>query len=341
MAHSQERIDNLYNQLSEELDKEIYDFAEEAVNQDYSDNRVNAYWQQRLQNLAFDQKYQNLLQSMAGECERKRKELSDELTQELSYTFNGNTSTNISLEGTTPWGKYAALVLPNLLLFVPGIGWAARLAIGVGSFIFSSLFEDKQEKIREAKAKLSDAITPPSRDILNQMHNKVVETFNNEILAKGVDEFSDLLAGYQFMLAHLGKSQYKIARALFREFKDLNFKLLGEAINYKHAGVAEEVSNIARIPGEIMIIFAERWSLKAKELSDLLGEKILAKKPEEKLTDTVRKFLGCNTNHNFYLLDFGEKPENAVAVFPKNKVNATALKIAQQVAGVPIIQRGD
>ena len=147
---SNEKFDNFYKQLSEELDNAIYNFAEEAVNNDYSDDNVNRYWQQRLQNLKFDEKYQNLLKSLAEECERKRKELSDELTQELSYAFNGNTKTNISLEGTTPWGKYL-FAASNLLVLIPGIGWGARIAIGVGSFLISALFENKQEKIRKAK----------------------------------------------------------------------------------------------------------------------------------------------------------------------------------------------
>ncbi len=84
------------------------------------------------------------------ECERKRKELSDELTQELSYDFSGNTSTNITLERTTTWGKYL-FAASNLLVLIPGIGWGARIAIGVGSVLISFLFENKQEKIRKAK----------------------------------------------------------------------------------------------------------------------------------------------------------------------------------------------
>lgn len=335
LARSQEKIDNLYNQLYNELDTAIYNF----VANHYEDDRAGENWQRRFQSLKFDEKYQDLLKSLADECERKRKELSDELTQELRYTLNNNTQTNIQMGGTTPWGKYAALVLPNLLMLVPGIGWAARLAIGVGSFIFSSLFEDKQEKIREAKSKLSNAITPPSRDILNQMHNKVIETFNNEILAKGVDEFSDLLAGYQFMLARLGNSQYNMASALFSEFSDLNFKLLVEANNYKNIG-SGNVTDIPRIPGEKMIIFASSSNLDTKKLSDLLGESVSVMKPEENFPDTLKKILGSDYDVDYYPLDFAKENENAeeaIALFPKNKVDATNFKLAQQIAGVPII----
>ena len=339
-TRSTEKFNSLYKQLSEELDQTIYNFAEEAVNKDYSDDTVNKYWQQRLQALSFDKKYQNLLKSLAEECERKRKELSDELTQELSYAFSGNTKTNVSLEGTVPWGKAAALLLPNLLLFVPGIGWGARIAIGVGSALFSFLFEDKQEKIRKAKAKLREDLTAPSHEMLDKMHNQVIEVFNKEIWNKGYVEFWNLLAGYQFMLARLGQSQYRIARALFKEFSDLNLKLLIEASNYKGAGSAKGVSAIPRIPGETMIIFAERWNVDTKKLSDLLGEKVLVMKTEEKLSDDVKHVLNCDLDIDKYPLDFSKdnkEPKNALAIFPKNKVDATAFKLAQQMAGVPII----
>lgn len=338
LARSQERLDNLYEQLSEELDNEIYNFAENH----YEDNNVNENWQQQLQSLGFDLQYQMLLKNFADECERKRKELSDELTQELSYAFHGNTQTSIELEGTTPWGKYAAFVLPNLLLLVPGIGWGTRIAIGIGSALFSFLFEDKEEKLREAKAKLREDLTAPSYEVLGNMHSQVVEIFNTEILGKAIDEFCDLLAGYQFMLARLGHSQSQMAKKLFDEFSDLNAKLLGEAINYKGAGSVENVSYIARIPGETMVIFADRANLNKKDLSDLLGEKILTVKPKEDFVQTLRIILGGDFDIDSYPLDFtkdNDETNCTYALFPKQKVSATNFKIAQQITDVPIIVR--
>ena len=337
---SKEKFENLYNQLSEELNNAIYNFAETAVDQEYSDNRVNALWQQRLQSLKFDEKYQELLKSLADECERKRKELSDELKQELSYAFSGNTQTNIELEGTTPWGKYI-FNAANLLMFIPGIGWGARIAIGVGSFLLEKLFENKQEKIRKAKKKLREDLTPPSFEMLNKMHNQVLEIFNKEIWNKGYVEFWNLLAGYQFMLARLGESQYSMAATLSNNFRELNYKLLEEAVAYTKAGTAD-VGDIPRIPGEKTIIFADRSNLNTKKLSDLLGEKVFVMKPEENLGDTVKKVLGSDFEVEGYWLDFDtddKKAERAIAVIPKNKVDATSFKLAQQIAGVPIIAR--
>ena len=336
LERSQKRLDGLYKTLSEELDNMIYVFAENH----YEDDKVNEHWQQKLQSAHFDQRYQQLLQELAGECERKRKELSDELTQELKFAFSGNTKTNVELGGTTPWGKIAAMALPNLLLFVPGIGWGARIAIGVGSALFSLLFDDKQKKIREAKEKLRNDLTPPSYEMLEKMHNQVVEIFNNEILDKGINEFSDLLAGYQFMLARLGNSQSQMAEILFDKFSNLNVKLFNEAIDYKGAGFISSVKGIARIPGENFVVFAERSNLNTDELSDLLGEEILVINPKSEILDIIKDVLHSDVDVDSYPLEFAtedKEPEYTYSVLTKNQVNATSFKIAQQIAGVPII----
>ena len=89
-----------------------------------------------------------------------------------------------------------------------------------------------------------------------------------------------------------------------------------------------------------MIIFADSWNLNTQKLSNLLGEKVVVMKTEEKLSDDVKKVLNCDLDIDKYPLDFSkdnEQPKNALAVFPKNKVNATNFKLAQQIAGVPII----
>lgn len=335
-AHN--RIDSLYNQLSEQLDAAIYDFSENH----YEDEKAGENWQRRFQSLEFDKKYQGLLKQLANECERKRKELSDELTQELSYTFNGNTRTNIELESTTPWGKYAALVLPNLLLFVPGIGWGARIAIGVGSALFSFLFDDKEKKIREAKAKLREDLTAPSHEMLDKMHYQVMDIFIKEILDKGVNEFYNLLADYQSMLARLGANQNKIANVLFDKFSDLNVKLLKEAIDYTSAGSISNIESIPRIPGEIFLIIAQRFNLDTNKISSLLDEKILTMSSIENISDNLQMILGSEFDVKYYPLDFtknNQKPEKAKAILPKKKVNPKSVKIAQQIADVPIIQR--
>ena len=232
------------------------------------------------------------------------------------------------------------LTLPNLLLFVPGIGWGVRIAIGIGGALFAMLFDDKQKKIREAKEKLRNDLIQPSYEMLGKMHGQVIDIFNNEILAKGVDEFADLLAGYQFMLARLGHSQSQMAGELFNKFSGLNAKLFADAIEFKGAGFISNVKDVARIPGELTVAFAERSNLNTAELSDLLGEKISVVQPHENFGDTLKEILHGDFDIDSYPLNFikdDKEPECTYAVFPKDNVDATTFKIAQQITDVPII----
>lgn len=336
VERSQEKLNTLYNQLSDELDKAINDFAYYHC----EDKNAGTNWQNRFKSLKFDEKFQDLLRGLANECERKRRELSDELTQELSYSLNNNAQVNVHLESTTAWGKNISTALP-LLALVPGVGWVGAGILGAASLLGNLLFDSEEKQKQQNREKLRDAITPTSYDVLDKMQNQVIDTFNNKILAEGVDGLYDLLCGYQFMLARLGQSQYNMARDLFDEFSDLNFKLLVEANNYKGVG-SGNVTDIPRIPGEKMIIFANSSNLDTRKLSDLLGENISVMEPEEQLPATVRKILGSDLVVDFYPLDFdkeNEKSKYAHAFFPKKKVNATNLKLAQQIAGVPIIAK--
>ena len=337
LARSQEKLNTLYNQLSDELDKAISDFSYYHC----EDKNAGANWQSRFQSLKFDEKYQDFLKGLANECERKRKELTDELAQELSYTLNNNARVNIHLDDTTAWGQNISTALP-LLALIPGVGWVGAGVLGAVSLLGNLFFDSKEEQRQQNREKLRDAITPKSYEVLDKMQDQVIDTFNKKILAEGVDGLYNLLAGYQFMLARLGKSQYDMAGTLFDEFSDLNFKLLVEASNYKNTGSAKDVTDIPRIPGETMVIFADRWNLDTKKLSDLLGEKVLIMHTEENIVDNIKNILGSDFNIDSYPLEFtkeNEKPKEALAILPKNKVDATTFKLAQQIAGVPIITR--
>ena len=340
----QKKLNELYDELSATLKSEIQKFAETH----YEDEKINQTWPAHVKSLGLDTRYENLLKQLAGECERKRKNLSDELTQEMKYAFSGNTKTNIELEGTTAWGEYGAALLGGVggvggFIAARAIGFAfppLGIALAAVSLIGWIISDSKEEKIRKAKAKLREDLTPPSFEMLDKMHGQIVDIFNKEILDKGIDDFGALLGDYAHMLARLGYSQTKMARKLFGEFSDLNIKLFEEAIAYKGAGLISSVSDIARVPGKSMVAFAERSNLNRQELSALLEEEISVVNAASKSPDAVRKILGCDLKIETYPLDYdtdNAKAKRTYAAFPKGKVDATKFKIAQQIAGVPII----
>lgn len=338
LQRSQNKLDRIYETLSEKLESEIYSFAEHY----YQDDKVGDKWIKHFQELGFENRYKNLLTQLANECNKKRKELSDELTQQIKYSFKNDMKFNISLESTTPLGQYAAMVLPNLLMFIPGVGWGLRITIMVGGIIASFLFGNKEEKIREAKEKLRADLGKPSFEALGAMHTKVVDEFNNVILEKGVDEFSDLLGDYYHMFARLGNSQTMIADHLCDEFGELNNILLGVAIEYKNAGSISDGMGTLRVPGQKFILMAGDSNLDEQAISSLLGENFIFIKSENDLREDMKKILSCDFEIADYCLDYDHDDKEAERTFtlvPKEKITEVTRQLAQQRAGVPIITK--
>ena len=328
LEKSQKKMDRFYEDLSAEIDREIYMFAES----NYENENAGKDWENAVNSLNLPGRCQKLLEDFAKECERKRNELSDELTQELKFSFSGNTGVNMEMEDTTPWGKYAALVLPNLLMFVPGIGWGARIAIGIGSALISFLFDDKEKKIKENKEKLRQALAEGTYPMLDNMYQKVIDTFNSEILGNGVDGFAEVLEEMKYSLIRLAKAQGELAKALCVNFRDLNLKLLEEATKYKGIPMGK-IRYAARIPGERILFVSDDWNGDSKGISELLGEQLYIL-PDR---DVLRIVLGTEYESVDIPISSEENAQTTTILLPNNPVHTKNLALAQQISQLPIV----
>ena len=140
-----------------------------------------------------------------------------------------------------------------------------------------------------------------------------------------------------FMLARLGKAQYELANELSKKYYNLNLELLQEAIEYsRQPGLLSSVEHIARIPGEEFFVAAGRCSINTKTVSALLGEHLSIIKATDKLEDIVQLILNCEFKVRVFSM-FKSTNENAKAFVPSELTNKTNFTLAQQIAGVPIL----
>ena len=330
--NAQIQIHKLFSELSQNLKYEISNFAEE----NYENENVKEEWNRHIKQYGYVERYQELLEKISKECQEQSKNFGEEFTQELKLNFKGKTQTNIKLEDTTPWEKYAAIALPNLLMLVPGIGWTARVAIGVSTAFFQSLFEDKEKKIRRAKENLAKQLEESSIDTLSKLNNQARDVLNKQILGN-VDDFSDMLLSYAYMLVELGESQSRLAETLLGEYNELNEILFTEAAKYKDAGDISEMRSTMRIPGEISAVVMERKTVDYAALSKLLNEKFVIIKLLDSWNEIMRYVLGCDFDLVTYT--FGTKVDGKTyAVIPKEKVSPLKFKIAQQLSPYPIVR---
>ena len=333
---AQVKIHNLYSELSDNLKYEAQHFAEENYNIDekYDLDALNEKWRQHIKQFGYVERHHELLKTFAQECETQLKKFGSELTQELKISFDGKTQTNFTLDSDTDWEDYAKL-LPNLLIFLPGIGWTARIAIVAATAIFHSWFTKKEKKITAAKENLRTQIEKASIEELSKISNKARDILNKQIFGK-VEDFSGMLRDYSYMLAKLGAAQSELAETLIGEYSDLNEIIFARAVKYQNAGDISEVRLTTRIPGELSMILIEDPTVNTEAVSELLGEKFLAIQPLDNWKDTLKKILGCD----FELISYatGNSVEDKIySIKPKDEVKQINLKLAQQVSPYPII----
>ena len=277
------------------------------------------------------------MQELAADCERKRKELSDELTQEMKFTFSGRTKTNLeagSITDVQTIAQVASIPIAAGLALLGPIGIAAGIGIGIMS---GNLFESKAEKIKKAKAKMREDLTEPSHKMVDEICSKIAEVFEEDILKKGLNDFGSLLLDMSYLLMNLGAAQCKLANRLNKTFRTLNAKLLQEAIKYKgRQGGKIDVKDIARVPGKEFLIIAHAQSFNIRELSALLGENLYVVTPENNDAEMVKKILHSDVKTIEFQLNGFDESRKAWLLIPNNRIERTNYLLAQQVAGIPI-----
>ena len=205
------------------------------------------------------------------------------------------------------------------------------------------LFDNKEDKIRENKAKLRKALVEGTDPMLDQIYANILQVLNDKILGEGVDGFAATLADMEHTLARLGDSQAKLAFDLGDKYRSINTELLQEAIAYAdHPGFVSSIENIARIPGKRFLLIADRCRLDKKKIGVLLGDdfQIMKSTEEENKKELFDAILDKDSDYRYdkcYLSD-DDDAEHTGFITIKNAVGETNRILAEQIFGLPIVE---
>ena len=282
---SQEKFNNLCTRVKNKLARGIREFAED----NYENEDAGEDWKEYLQEeLKLEADCMSFLQERANKCSRKRRELMDSLKTELTFAGVNVEFDDISMDSifdTQFWGS-AAAIAASLISGPIGI------AIGIVTWLFGS---SKEEKIREAKAKLRAALQDAMDECgyVDTLMAGVAKTMNEEIFGKGVEGLYNALAQMDAMLIGLAKEEATGAERLGVLLNQLNCQLLHEAEGYIAAqegkNLVLSVDRIARIPGEVTVVYDTVNSFDGYEaqMTKLIGEKV-----ELRILDNAGNFYG-------------------------------------------------
>ena len=282
---SQEKFDNLYKRLHNKLANAIAEFAE----YNYDNEDAGEDWKEYLQEeLKLEADCMSFLQERSNKCSRKRRELMDSLKTELTFAGVNVEFEDISMDSITDTQLLGTIAGGALALVFP----VAGIAVTLINWLFGS---SKEEKIREAKAKLRDALQDAMDECgyVDTLMDSVANTMNEEIFGKGVDGLYNALAQMDAMLIGLAKEEATGAEKLGVLLNKLNCQLLHEAEGYVAAqegkNLVLSVDRIARIPGEVTVVYDTVASFDGYEaqMAKLLGEKV-----ELRILDNAGKLYG-------------------------------------------------
>lgn len=304
---SQEKFNNLCTRVKNKLARGIREFAED----NYENEDAGEDWKEYLQEeLKLEADCMSFLQERANKCSRKRRELMDSLKTELTFAGVNVEFDDISMDSifdTQFWGS-AAAIAASLISGPIGI------AIGIVTWLFGS---SKEEKIREAKAKLRAALQDAMDECgyVDTLMAGVAKTMNEEIFGKGVEGLYNALAQMDAMLIGLAKEEATGAERLGVLLNQLNCQLLHEAEGYIAAqegkNLVLSVDRIARIPGEVTVVYDTVNSFDGYEaqMTKLIGEKV-----ELRILDNAGNFYG----------EMVKKTEELIGAFRIEEVGAFA-----------------
>lgn len=282
---SQEKFNNLCTRVKNKLARGIKEFAE----YNYENEDAGKDWKKYLKKeLKLEADCMSFLQERANKCSRKRRELMDSLKTELTFAGVNVEFDDISMDSifdTQFWGSAVAI---GAGLISGPIG----IAIGIVTWLFGS---SKEEKIREAKAKLRAALQDAMDECgyVDKLMAGVANTMSEEIFGKGVEGLYNALAKMDAMLIGLAKEEATGAERLGVLLNQLNCQLLHEAEGYIAAqegkNLVLSVDRIARIPGEVTVVYDTVDSFDGYEakMTKLIGEKV-----ELRILDNAGNFYG-------------------------------------------------
>lgn len=347
VEESQEKFDNLYKRLHNKLANGIAEFAE----YNYDNEDAGEDWKEYLQEeLKLEADCMSFLQERSNKCSRKRRELMDSLKTELTFAGVNVEFEDISMDSITDTQLLGTIAGGALALVFP----VAGIAVTLINWLFGS---SKEEKIREAKAKLRDALQDAMDECgyVDTLMDSVANTMNEEIFGKGVDGLYNALAQMDAMLIGLAKEEAVGAEKLGVLLNKLNCQLWHEAEGYIAAqegkNLVLSVDRIARIPGEVTVVYDTVDSFDGYEaqMTKLLGEKV-----ELRILDNAGNFYGEMVKNTEELIgSFGIEQVGAFAkVFNEEEVTVVKpierklaeikandrYRLVYQYMGMPMVQ---
>lgn len=342
----QERINTLVSKTMDTLRDEVPAFADDH----YEDRSAGESWKGLVESTGVNRKVEKLQKELLDECKKALSEVARELKSELSLVASLSGDRHIKMDGIVNlkrawnWGTNilaGGLGIAALILGSDPLGWAAA-AVGAIGWLISWFFDDREEKARRAREKLTKRLLGNIDKMERELRKSLGDWFHQELLGKQVDVLLDDLGAVTSGLFELADAQRTLAWTLNDRQKALGRTLVEEAlVQLKAENLKDSIVDIARVPGlATMFVIAPNTIFPGQVrdgLERLLGEQIWFVVDTKIRFSILAQAIGRDCDRNKISIE--EKIRIAhVPLDDLGPVTKARVRLAQQLTGLHVMR---
>lgn len=217
-------------------DNKALEFAND--NWDVKSGDVSYRWEQYLENIKFNEKINNKIETCYNEYKKELEEALKELSEDMElFSKIGMSDINFNLSNTFNTKRLMGIIgsvitgVGGILLLASNpVGWVL-VGIGVVVSIFTSLFKSKEQKIKEATDKLYYSIKSSIEQSEEKNIKNILSNFtnNHKSIKKRIEKSINVLCDY---LENISKDLSDINKELKKELDYLNSIYAYRILNY-------------------------------------------------------------------------------------------------------------
>ena len=346
------QIQSLIVKIRSELNGEIASFAEDH----FDDRNADKAWNKLLKSRKVDVKCQSLLDDLERECNDKLKEVSREITSELSIaaSFEGDKSLKMRpiVDGKKLW-NWSSIALGGGLSIAAGIaylvgaaisgplGWAALAvsAIGAGG---SFLFKSRNKKEHEARKRLEKALRGNVSKVCETLEKQMKKNLDL-LVSTRIEELMKEMDKINSVIFRLADTQKDLAWELNSHLLELNQQILSEAIHLIDADSSlDYVKSVARVPGNTSMILLYDGTVfppeQREKLRKLMAERIPFAYDSENKKVLISRILGRSIDRDLIRIESKIGVAHIPVENPTPEIK-NRVRLAQQLSRLLIMNR--
>lgn len=344
--HGQERINTLVSKAMDSLRDEVPAFAENH----YEDHSAGKSWKRLVNAMGVNRKVENLQKELLEECMKALREVARELKSELSLVTSLSGDHRIKMDSifnlkrAWNWGTKilaGGIGIAALILGSGPLGLAAA-AIGAIGWLISWSFDDREEKARRARQKLTNRLLGNIDKMERGLRKNLGDWFHRDLLSKQICVLLNDLETVTSGLFELADAQRTLAWALNDRQKTLGRTLVEEAlVQLKAEGLKASIVDIARVPGlATMFLIKPNTTFPGHvcgDLERLLGERIWFVVDTQIRFSILAQAIGRECDRN--KINIEEKIRVAHAPLDDlGPVTKARIRLAQQLTGLHVMR---